>query len=181
MYDKKRNLIIYPHSIPTGILEGKQYTMNDIDGGFTKVVDLGIVPDSFFGGNVRRLGMITKLGFYACVDMFDNRIRGFHIHDPKKVTALGRKIVNERFAGINIDWTDIPQEMIRVGMEVELMDKAKPAELTGLIKNLAKKVNQVEEEVVEEVITDSELDAFDDVIETEVEKPKGRRARISTV
>lgn len=178
MYDKKRNLIIFPHSIPVGILEEKQYTTNDIDGGFTKVVDLGIVPDSFFGGNVRQLGMIKKFGFYACVDMFDNRIRGFHIHDPKKVTELGRKIVNARFKGIDIDWSDIPAEMIRVGAEVELIDRAKPAELSGLIKNLAKKVNQVEED---EVVTEAELDVFDNIVEEEIDKPKGKRARISTV
>jgi len=79
-----------PHTVPMPILDGKKYTMNDINGGTTRIADLNIPTNTFWGGNVLVVGMVNELGFYVCPSRYDNTIQGFYIHDGTKVTEKAR-------------------------------------------------------------------------------------------
>lgn len=98
MYINKTNEIYFPHIIPGQFLDGIGHTWNSVNGGAISIADLRINQNSFFGGNCARLGWITEYGFYACQDLYHNeRVLGFYIHDPSKVTTKGKKLVREAF------------------------------------------------------------------------------------
>jgi hypothetical protein len=93
MYDTKTNKIYFPHIIPTPILNGEEHHWNCVDGGTTKIADLNLRQNSFYGGNVKILGFIKKYGFYGCLSERRQRLIGFYIHDPASVTKEGRKAI----------------------------------------------------------------------------------------
>jgi hypothetical protein len=98
MYIKTTNEIYFPHIIPTPFLDGIGHTWDNVNGGAVSIADLKIKQNSFFGGNCARLGWINEYGFYACQDLYRNKmILGFYIHDPSKVTTKGKKLVREAF------------------------------------------------------------------------------------
>jgi len=92
------NELYFPVIIPTPVLGGKRHTWKrDVNGGATMIADLCIAQNGFFGGNVVTLGLITEYGMYACLHKDAQEVVGFYIHDPEKLTELGRKLVIEAF------------------------------------------------------------------------------------
>lgn len=157
MYDKVKNRITMPHTIPMPILDGKKYTMNDINGGTTRIADLNIPTNTFWGGNVLVVGMVNELGFYACPSRYDNSIQGFYIHDGTKVTEKGKALLAKRFPGIEIVYEPVSDEVtpeeaehlkelraeaIKVGVASQQITQVSAKELEGLIRAMASGINQ---------------------------------------
>ena len=103
MYVKLTNEIYFPHIIPSPNLSRKAHTWNNVNGGAISISDLNIDTNSFFGGNVTRLGWINEYGFYACQNLYSNdNVLGFYIHDPSKVTDIGKQLVKEAFPSCKV-------------------------------------------------------------------------------
>lgn len=150
MYDKSTNTITFPHIMPTNRIAGKEHTFNSINGGMTKLADLGIEQNSFLGGNVVTLGLIKEYGFYACPSIYNAEILGFYVHDPAKLTELGRNAIIERFPKYDVVFeikTDKEltaeqikerkaqrQRWIDEGISPEIVDHHTADELKNLLK-----------------------------------------------
>lgn len=117
MFDRKTMTISFPHIIPTNVLDGKEYTWNDVDGGIKKLADFGIARNSFFGGQVTILGLIKALGIWACQHYETKRIVGFYVDDPNRVTDSGRDIIQKRFGDCTIVYTNTPKEVASLSTE----------------------------------------------------------------
>lgn len=102
MYNPTKNEITFPHIIPGNKLADKEYSYNDINGGMTPIANLNLVQNSFFGGNIRQLGMVKDLGFYACPAFWGKQILGFYIHDPSTITEKGKELLESRFPNTTI-------------------------------------------------------------------------------
>lgn len=152
MYDRLNNEITFPHIIPTATLGGKTHTWNDVDGGATRVADLFIDPNKFFGGNVLVLGMVKAYGMYACQSKNTSEIIGFYVHDPETLTKLGKKLIKEAFPNKTVKFElyrtreTSPEEIKELqrlrqyykenGMSPSIVDKANAEELESLWKAL---------------------------------------------
>ena len=97
MYDLSTNEITFPHTIATATLGGKKHTWNDVNGGSKMVADLCIDPNSFWGGNVLMLGWVKEYGMYACLHKDTHQVVGFYVHEPDKLTELGKELIVKAF------------------------------------------------------------------------------------
>ena len=104
MFEVSKNLITFPHVFPGSKLGEKQYTFNDVNGGITRIAQLGIERNSFYGGAVIALGFIKELGFYICPHFQSQVVLGFYIHDPSTVTDYGKKMLAQRVPGVEIKY-----------------------------------------------------------------------------
>jgi hypothetical protein len=153
MYVKSTNEIYFPHIIPKTVLDGIEHTWNNVNGGAISISDLNINSNSFFGGNVTRLGFIKEYGFYACQSLYANaRILGFYIHDPSRVTELGKRLTREAFPSCKVIFdtyhestmTDADRVHLREaredaaehGLTPELISHSNAEELKALIKSV---------------------------------------------
>lgn len=153
MYDKAKNRITMPHTVPMPVLDGKKYTYNDINGGTVRIADLNIATNTFWGGNVLVVGMINDLGFYACPSRYDNTVHGFYIHDGSIVTEKGKAVLANRFPGVEIVYEKEPEESVtpeeikhhkelkaealKYGIAAQQVTSVSAQELEGLIKSMA--------------------------------------------
>jgi len=152
MYDKLKKQITFPHTIPMPVLDGKKYTMNDIDGGTVRIADLNIPTNGFWGGNVLVVGMVNALGFYACPSRYDNTIQGFYVHDGSIVTEKGKEVLAKRFPDCTIVYEPEPEvvtqdeadhikelkaEALKYGLAAQQVTQVSAKELEGLIKAMA--------------------------------------------
>jgi len=152
MYYKQTNELKFPHTIPTPILGGKKHVWNDVNGGAKKVADLCIDVNTFWGGNVILLGWIKEYGMYACPQRDTGIVLGFYVHEPDKLTELGRKLVKEAFPSYNVvfevatehkltaeeiaERQRVKQYYLDHGMAPNLVDHSTAEELEGLLKAL---------------------------------------------
>ena len=155
MYNMTKNEITFPHIIPGNKLGGKEYGFNDINGGMTPIANLDLVQNSFFGGNVRQLGLIKELGLYACPAFWGKQIIGFYIHDPSSLTDIAKDHLEDRFPGITICYqVDTPAEKTLTKEEQEEKERLKKE---ALDKGLA--AETITHTTVDEL--KSLIDAFD--------------------
>ena len=116
MTDEKNKVIYFPHTFPgtptPNFLGGEAHTFNSVDAGLFKIGDFGLTINRFLGGECTHLGLIGKYGFYACPDRGNKKILAFYVADPKKVTDLGKQIIQERFPNYRIVYDQylVPQE-----------------------------------------------------------------------
>lgn len=152
MFDKKTMTITFPHVIPSNKLNNKDYTWNDVDGGIKKIADFGLVRNQFFGGQVTIMGLISNLGIWACKHYETNRIVGFYVDDPNRVTEFGRKVLTNRFTDCDVvfektDTTpqgitpeerkrrqELQTELIKYGVEPQMITHTTADGLEGLLK-----------------------------------------------
>ena len=97
MPERRPKTVYFPHVIPGKSIGNKIHTFNSINGGMKRVADLGLDPTTFFGGNVRELGLIKEYGFYAIPSQWTSEILGFYLYDPAMVTDLGKQILKDYF------------------------------------------------------------------------------------
>ncbi|MFA6358974.1 MAG: hypothetical protein WCY09_09990 [Candidatus Omnitrophota bacterium] len=156
MYDAKTNTIMFPHIIAGAMLGGKKHTWNNVNGGAKLISDFNLIQNKFFGGNVQRLGMIKEYGFFLCPHYVDwNIIMGFYIHDPALVTELGKKLLQDKYPGVNIVYETatitanrvltpeefekkkvLVEEAREHGLSAPEVDHATLEELDGLIRSV---------------------------------------------
>lgn len=90
--------IYFPRTIPMAFLRPLKFTwQKDVDGGATPISNLNIKQETFLGGNVITLGWMNKYGLYACPDMETLDVRTIYVHDPLRLTELGRELVRSAF------------------------------------------------------------------------------------
>jgi len=116
MNDPTSNVIYFPHTFPgtpkPNTLDDKLITFNDIDGGIVKISDFGYVSNRFLGGECIHLGLMKKYGFYACPDRANKVILAFHVENPALMTALGKKVFEERFPGHRIVYKEYKPDFV---------------------------------------------------------------------
>jgi hypothetical protein len=71
--------IVFPHVIPTTILDGKQYSFNNVNGAIKPIGYFGLTTNTFLGGQCKIMGFINELG-----PIHRNRIR--QTNDPEGVS-----------------------------------------------------------------------------------------------
>jgi len=90
--------IYFPRTVPVAFLRPLKFTwQKDVDGGATPISNLNIKQDTFMGGNVITLGWMNKYGLYACPEMESLNITALYVHDPSRLTELGRELVRSAF------------------------------------------------------------------------------------
>lgn len=178
MYDSKNKRITFPHVIPTPMLDGKRYTINDAQGGAVKIVDLGIQVNSFYGGNCHSLVMISDLGFYICPHRETREVLGFYVHDWKKVTPKGQEVLKRRFPDCDVIFSDevfisedlsearkrkeeLRKEALEHGIAAEMISHTTAEELDSLIKAMnsgvaSRKMAVAQDSVVSSYATDDD-------------------------
>lgn len=150
MYDKKTATITFPHLIPSPVLDGKRYSLNDAQGGSKKIADLGLEVNSFYGGNCHAVFMIPDLGFYLCPRRDTNEALGFYVHDWTTVTEKGKEVLQRRFPDCTIVFDNVAPavltkeqreekqrlaaEALAHGADPTLVTHANSEELASLIK-----------------------------------------------
>ena len=170
MYDRKTESMWFPHTVPGRMLDGKEYDINSINGGVKKIEQFRdadgnpYVKNSFWGGNVNKLGFIKELGFYACI--LDDKLRaefptnfkkspdvqGFYVDKGEEVTEYGRQVLAKRFIDVKeFYWTGKPEvtkesqeeidarnailrEAMNDGFMPETIGKVNPKELAQLVQ-----------------------------------------------
>lgn len=151
MYDRGKNIIMFPHTIPGNKLDGKVFSFNDIQEGLKPIADFGLVQNSFFGGNVKSIGFVSEYGFYVCPSYWNKTILGFYIADPNQLTDKGKKVIESFFRGVEVVYkiydqdsnklseeeqkrrVELRKEAQEVGLGAEVITRATAAELRGLI------------------------------------------------
>jgi hypothetical protein len=124
MYDPKTNEILFPLILHGSTLGGKKHDYNSINGGFKQIADLNLIRNSFYGGNVVKLGFIREYGFFACPHYEQEKtIVGFYIHDPSLVTELGKKLIQERYPNAKVVYEQITVSAQRVMTQEEITKK----------------------------------------------------------
>lgn len=93
-------IIRFPWIFPGNKLNGNEYTHNSINGGFKTIADFNIQKNTFFGGNVDKLGLVKELGIYICPDRWNNQVRGFYVHQFEDVTAEGWKALKATYPNL---------------------------------------------------------------------------------
>jgi hypothetical protein len=182
MYDKLQNQISFPHIIPFNKLGDKTHTWNDVDGGSVKIADLCIEQNEFWGGNVILLGWIKMYGMYACLHKDSNELIGFYVHEPQRLTALGKRLIEEAFPARNVLFEIIPEkkptreeldDVRKVkeyykehGMSPVLVDTSNLEELKSLERALesgraSKQLGIAEQDVVEPVLKEDVVHEHD--------------------
>lgn len=159
MYDSKTNTIyLQHHAIPGDELGGKKYTFNNINGGFKKLADMGIIGGMFFGNNVDRLGLCLELGLYICASRWNNQVLGFYINDGNELTELGKKVVAQKYANAHISYepimsrdmsrddidrlNELRKKSIEFGMEVGFVSRASAESLMNAMEAMKSGVNE---------------------------------------
>lgn len=154
MYNLSKNEITFPHVVPTPILGGKLHTWSNVNGGAKMLADFDINPNKFFGGNVEKLGWITEYGMYACKRRMDENmtnnatITGFYVHDPSKLTKVGRDLFKKAFPSATVRFEihaekpptpaeikkrkDLQKYYLEHGMSPEMVNHATAEELVNL-------------------------------------------------
>jgi hypothetical protein len=124
-------------------LSGKTYTWNDVDGGAKMIAQLGL-PTNFYGGNCVKLGLISSLGYWGCLDKNDSkhiRLLGFRIADPKELTELGKKLFQEFYSNFDVVFSmkdDIPKTPEDLKLRAKLEARAQALEINPVaIKGVA--------------------------------------------
>ena len=145
MYVKSSNQIFFPHIIPKTMLNGVEHAWNSVNGGAISIADLNISANTFFGGNVTRLGMIKEYGFYACQSLYANdKILGFYIHDPSIVTELGKKLIRAAFPSCLVMFDTYHESTMTEADYKELRSMKEDAAEHGLSPDLINHSNAVE-------------------------------------
>jgi len=127
------------------MLNGVEHAWNSVNGGSVSISDLNISPNTFFGGNVERLGFIKEYGFYACQSLYaNNKILGFYIHDPSIVTELGKKLVRAAFPSCDVVFDTYHESAMTEADYKELRSMKQDAEEHGLSPDLINHSNAVE-------------------------------------
>lgn len=93
MYDAKTNELYFPHVLPGGRLDGKQYKFNDIDGGIKYLSDFNLIRNRFLGGSVEFMGLNTETGFWLCPNYANKNIVAFWIRAGEDITERGMEIL----------------------------------------------------------------------------------------
>lgn len=183
-----KKTLSFPHLIPGNVLGTRVHTQDDINGGIRKVVSFGNQPgemvvvqqNEFYGGRVELVGLIKEYGFYACIDYTDGKVIGFYIYNGADVTAIGRKLLEQRYPDYTIfyegDPTIAPLTDAEIARKAALkLQLTKPpfsvnmeelrynniGELEGLIRALTsgkttQKLFEIEPTAVEPVIGEGE-------------------------
>ena len=157
MHNPKTNTITFPHVWYGDKIAGKVHKYNSINDGFVTIADLGMKLNSFFGGNVDKLGRIKEYGFYLCTNRWNNSVAGFYVHDPKEMTELGKSMFEAHFAGITIQyepvvvkqmtseeksaWDELKKDAINKGLGVELVEHTSAEGLVNAMATIERGVN----------------------------------------
>lgn len=168
--------ITFPHSFDGNALDDRKYTFDDVDGGIKRIADFGIARNSFFGGTVTVLGLISKLGFYACQHYETRKIVGFLVDKPERVTELGRELLRKRFSDCEVIFDvatepstkrdELLNEFKKHGVAPEIITQTNALELKGLIENV--QAGNIENKKV--TVEPQAVDVQDTVV-----KPKQKR------
>lgn len=173
MFDREKMTITFPHLIVGNKLSDKEYSWNDVDGGIKKIADMGLVRNQFFGGQCTIMGLIKRLGIWACQHYESRRIIGFYVDDPNRVTDEGRKLLEARFSDCTVIFDKEPPkyqgitaeekkrrdelraELIKYGVEPAMITHTTADGLEGLLKAVMsgksdKPIAEVEAPVVAE-------------------------------
>lgn len=153
----RKNEIYFPHIFPghpkRNVIGDETFTYNSIDGGFRDIEDFGYLSNTFLGGNVARIGLMKKYGFYACPHTLNKEIIAFCVIKASDVTKEGRKLLAKRFPGMKIIYsdyervTDVPQETAEerakaiadfeaAGGNPIMVRRVSAREIVGLVKAL---------------------------------------------
>lgn len=194
MYDKAKNRITFPHVIPSPVLGGVKYDQNIINGGSKKIADLNIETNTFWGGNCVVVGMIKEFGFYGCPNRYGNHLMGFYVHSGDTVTEKGKKLLAERFPGIEIvyekqapasemteeekkHFSELKRQALEVGIAANLITYTNAEDLAGLIKSVASGKNESAAVEVEEPVFEPTADDFTH-LSRDGEERQYKRARV---
>lgn len=134
MKNKQTMTIMFPHVIPGTTLAGKLHTYDNINGGMRPLADFNLKVNDFMGGNCSKsIGLIKEYGFYACPHFQKRMLIAFYIHDPTRLTALGKKMIEESYPEYRVIYEVIAdnihqvvtQEMInkKMGLLNEVKDR----------------------------------------------------------
>jgi len=157
MFDPKTNTITFPHVIVGDMLGSKKHTFNNVNNGFTAIADLNLTHNTFFGGNVDKLGMVKEYGFFLCPSRWNNQILGFYIHDPNLITEQGKFLIQQKFPDCQIDfqpvaekkmtkeefarWQELKREAAEKGVAADEITHLSADGLVAVIETLEKGVN----------------------------------------
>ncbi len=153
MYDRNANILAFPHIILGDKLAGRTYTFNDINAGMIQIEKLNLMKNKFLGGNVQMFGVMQETGIYLCPHFEQQRrIVAFYIHDPEQLTDLGKQLIEQHYAGVDVIYHKIsstvhrnltPEEMKRkialleeakeLGINVAHLNKSTVAEIEGAL------------------------------------------------
>jgi hypothetical protein len=145
--------IMFPHVIPGTTLAGKVHTYDNINGGMKPLSDFNLKVNEFMGGNCgKMIGLIKEYGFYACPHFLQRKLIAFYIHDPEKLTALGKKMIEQTYPEYRVVYekvadnihTVVTEEMMRKklsllnevkdrGLNPTFVDKSTAEELEGYL------------------------------------------------
>ena len=157
MYDPHTNTITFPHVVPSPMLENKKITVQDIDGGAKPIADFGYTRNTFLGGNVTHVGLMTKYGFYACISVWNQEILGFLVFNPDMVTEHGKKVLKERFSDAVVSYerpapkgltaeeiakrNELRELAINMGVAAEMVEHINAEGLNAMISAIKSGVN----------------------------------------
>lgn len=157
MLDLKTNTLTFPHVIVGDKLGGKAHVFNSINGGFVSIADLNLTHNTFFGGNVDKLGIVKEYGFFICPSRWNNQVLGFYVHDPDKVTELGKSLIQAKYPDYVIDyqpvcekkmtkeefarWQELKREAAEKGVAADEITHLSADGLVAVIATLEKGVN----------------------------------------
>jgi hypothetical protein len=150
--------IVFPHVIPTTILDGKQYSFNNVNGAIKPIGYFGLTTNTFLGGQCKIMGFINELGFWGCQDKHEiGKLRAFYLHDPSTVTEYGKQMIQKAFPTNTIQYIsydDIPvtkrdvkrqekaeKEAQQHGISPKLIDKKAVETLETLIDTVVYEEN----------------------------------------
>ena len=181
MFNRKTNTLMFPHIILGNVILGKEYTFNSINGGFTRLADLNIQQNRFFGGGIWKLGMIQELGMYACPHMADRKICGLYIHDPKTLTQYGKAMLEQLYPNATIVYDkSLPTAHTQPALAQirDIKRENKKEQDTGGIVQLVddKEVDEIEN-VLSKMTKISESVHVDEFVNTVSEKPIVRQRK----
>lgn len=142
--NKTKMIYSFPNTIPSAIIRGKTYKWNDVNDRSSPIGSFGLLSNMFWGGRVHTLGHIKEFGFWACQDKNDptkQKILGFYLPDPQKITELGKEVLEETLKELfpNIEYEivyemteDLPrpnedpvsrEKVIKEAMSIGVLDK----------------------------------------------------------
>lgn len=100
--------IVFPHFINTTTLDGIAYNATKLTpGGQKSIGAFGLTTNNFLGGKCLKMGFIKELGFYGCLNKYDQdmmQLCGFYLDDPDTVTPYGKMVIEKALSNNTIKY-----------------------------------------------------------------------------